>query len=130
MVNLLSPARFLATHSYTPAWCTVTISMMKECIPFSQTNILWKSSGRMALPSRYQEMSGVGRPPTWIEKGLLFIMFDLPWHDNSTIVISGSSGPHRYHYHFLKCEPWSQGRKCMSHLEVNPTEASFLYSEV
>lgn len=63
-VNRLSPARFLATHSYTPAWCTVTISMMNECIPFSHTSILWKSSGRMALPSKYQDTSGVGRPPT------------------------------------------------------------------
>lgn len=41
MVNLLSPARFFATHSYTPAWCTVTISMMNECNPFSHTSILW-----------------------------------------------------------------------------------------
>lgn len=65
MENLPSPARFRATHSYTPAWCTVTISMRNECIPFSHTNILWKSSGRMAFPSRYQHTSGVGRPPTW-----------------------------------------------------------------
>lgn len=65
MVNRLSPALFLATHSYTPASCTVVISRMNECIPFSHTNILWNSSGRTALPSRYQVTSGMGRPPTW-----------------------------------------------------------------
>ncbi|KAG7278927.1 LOW QUALITY PROTEIN: hypothetical protein CRUP_024936 [Coryphaenoides rupestris] len=45
MVKRLSPARLWATHSYTPAWCTVTISMMNECMPFSHTSILW-----VALP--------------------------------------------------------------------------------
>lgn len=64
MVNRLSPALFLATHSYTPASRTVMISRMKECIPFSHTNILWKSSGQTALPSKYQVTSGIGRPPT------------------------------------------------------------------
>lgn len=67
MVQRPSPALFLATHSYTPASRTVVISMMKECMPFSHTNILWNSSGLTAFPSRYQVTSGVGRPPTWGE---------------------------------------------------------------
>lgn len=104
MVNRLSPALFLATHSYTPASCTVVISMMNECIPFSHTNILWNSSGRTALPSRYQVTSGVGRPPTWIGERRW-----LPWgHQRKKIL---------YACHVI-------------YFKVDPTEASLLHTEV
>lgn len=104
MVKRLSPALFLATHSYTPASCTVVISMMNECIPFSHTNILWKSSGRTALPSRYQVTSGIGRPPTWIGEEEAFAVATAEHQRSDTRVVI--------------------------YFEVDATEASLLHTEV
>lgn len=58
------PARLVAIHVQMPASLAVTGSMIKECIPFSRTSILWELSERITLPLSCQLMSGVGKPLT------------------------------------------------------------------